>query len=419
VTALLTTVVGLVLLIACANVSNLLLGRALHRRREIAVRLAIGASRRRLVRQFLTESVALAVPAAALGVLVAYWARGGVLALLPPFPGITTALNLDLDWRVLAFTMAVGLGVGILFGLVPALQASKPEVVDALKDNDRTGGTPRHRFGIRDFLVVGQVALSLVALVGAGLFLRSLEATRKTDPGFETKKLLSVAFDLDLQGYNNEKGANFFRQVREGIGSLPGVAAVSHATAGPLGFSILRSVFLEGGNENDRTLVQVNTIAPGFFVTMRIPIVQGRAITEDDRAGGPKVAVINETMAKRFWPKGDAVGKRFRFFGANEPWAEIVGIARDAKYNFLGEDPQPRRWPSSPTSSPRVARRGWTPQSRYVLSGSLTGSAGRPRGGWPPGASVRPGPPRPWSRSSDRPRRGARRRGRGRAGPCG
>jgi predicted permease len=341
VTALLTTIVGLVLLIACANVSNLLLGRALHRRREIAVRLAIGASRRRLVRQFLTESIALALPAAALGVLIAYWARGGLLALLPPFPGVPIALNLDLDWRVLAFTMAVGVGAGILFGLVPALQASRPDVVDALKDSDRTGGTPRHRFSIRDFLVVGQVALSLVALVGAGLFLRSLEATRKIDAGFETRNLLSVAFDLGLQGYNQEKGEAFLRQVRERLSSLPGVAAVSHASAGPLAGSVLRSVFLEGGDENDRTLVQVNTVGPGYFDAMRIPIVQGRPITEDDKAGGPKVAVINETMAKTFWPRGNALGKRFHFFGASEPWAEIVGIARNAKYTFLGQDPVP------------------------------------------------------------------------------
>jgi predicted permease len=341
VTALLMTIVGLVLLIACANVSNLLLGRALHRRREIAVRLAIGASRRRLVRQFLTESVALALPAAALGVLIAYWARGGLLALLPPLPGIAIALNLDLDWRVLAFTMTVGVGAGILFGLVPALQASKPDVVDALKDSDRTAGTPGHRFGIRDFLVVGQVALSLVALVGAGLFMRSLEATRRADAGFETKNLLSVTFDLGLQGYGQAKGESFFRQVRERVGTLPGVAAVSHAAAGPLAGSVLRSVFLEGGDENDRTLVQVNTIAPGFFDAMRIPIVRGRAITEDDKAGGPKVAVINETMARKFWPTGDALGKRFRFFGAAEPWAEVVGVARDAKYTFLGQDPTP------------------------------------------------------------------------------
>jgi predicted permease len=341
VTALLMTIVGLVLLIACANVSNLLLGRALHRRREIAVRLAIGASRRRLIRQFLTESVALALPAAALGVLIAYWARGALLALLPPLPGIAVALHLDLDWRVLAFTMAVGVGAGILFGLVPALQASKPDVVDALKDSDRTGGGARRRFGIRDVLVVGQVALSLVALVGAGLFLRSLEATRKTDPGFEAKKLLSVAFDLGLQGYNQEKGVAFLRQARERVASLPGVAAVSHASAGPLAGSILRSVFLEGGDENDRTLVQVNTVGPGYFDTMRIPIVQGRAITEDDKAGGPKVAVINETMARKFWPGGNALGKRFHFFGASEPWAEIVGVARNATYTNLGQDPVP------------------------------------------------------------------------------
>jgi predicted permease len=340
VTALLMTIVGLVLLIACANVSNLLLGRALQRRREIAVRLAIGASRRRLIRQFLTESVALALPAAALGVLIAYWARGALLALLPPLPGIAVALHLDLDWRVLAFTMAVGVGSGILFGLVPAVQASKPDVVDALKDSDRTGGTARRRFGVRDVLVVGQVALSLVALVGAGLFLRSLEATRKTDPGFEAKNLLSVAFDLGLQGYNQEKGEAFLRQVRERVSTLPGVIAVSHASAGPLAGSVFRSVFLEGGDENDRTLIQVNTIGPDYFDVMRIPIVQGRAITPDDKAGGPKVAVINETMAKKFWPKGDALGKRFHFFGENEPWAEIVGVARNAKYNFLGEDPQ-------------------------------------------------------------------------------
>jgi predicted permease len=339
-TGLLMTIVGLVLLIACANVSNLLLGRALHRRREIAVRLAIGANRRRLIRQFLTESVALAFPAAALGVLIAYWARGGLLALLPPLPGIAIALNLDLDWRVLAFTMTVGVGAGILFGLLPALQASKPDVVDALKDSDHTGGSARRRVGIRDVLVVGQVALSLVALVGAGLFLRSLEATRKTDPGFETKTLLSVAFDLGLQGYDEPRGAAFLRQMRERVSSLPGVAAVSYASAGPLAGSVLRSVFLEGGNENDRTLIQVNTVGPGYFDALRIPIVQGRAITEEDKAGGPKVAVINETMARKFWPGGDALGKRFHFFGESEPWAEIVGVARNAKYAFLGEDPQ-------------------------------------------------------------------------------
>jgi predicted permease len=339
-TALLMTIVGLVLLIACANVSNLLLGRALRRRREIAVRLAIGASRKRLIRQLLTESMALAAPSAALGVLVAYWARGVLLSLLPPLPGISLALDLDLDWRVLGFTMLVGLGAGVLFGLVPALQASRPDVVEALKDQDQTGGVDRHRLGIRDLLVVGQVALSLVALVGAGLFLRSLEATRKIDPGFETRSLLSVGFDLDLQGYDHDKGEAFLRQLVERMGALPGVVSASYAAAPPLSFTLSRTVFLEGGDESDRTLVNVNTVGPRYFETMGIPVVQGRPLDEGDKEGGPKAVVINETMAKKFWPKGDALGKRFHFFGANEPWAEIVGIAKDAKYTFLGEDPQ-------------------------------------------------------------------------------
>ena len=339
-TALLMTIVGLVLLIACANVSNLLLGQALQRRREIAVRLAIGASRKRLVRQLLTESMALAAPSAALGVLVAYWARGVLLSLLPPLPGVSLSLQLDLDWRVLGFTMLVGLGAGVLFGLVPALQASKPDVVEALKDQDQTGGVDRHRLGIRDFLVVGQVALSLVALVGASLFLRSLEATRKIDPGFETKRLLSVGFDLDLQGYDQEKGEAFFRQLVERMEALPGVVSASYASAPPLSFTLSRSVFLEGGNESDRTLINVNTVGPRYFETMGIPVAQGRPLNEGDKQGGPKAVVINQTMAKKFWPKGDALGKRFRFFGADEPWAEIVGIAKDAKYTFLGEDPQ-------------------------------------------------------------------------------
>jgi predicted permease len=326
--------------VACANVSNLLLGRALQRRREIAVRLAIGASRGRLVRQLLTESIALALPAAALGLLIAQWARGGLLALLPAFP-VSVALHLDLDLRVLAFTMFVAVASGVLFGLLPAIQASKPDVVEALKDQDRTGGAVHHRFGVRDFLVVGQVALSLIALVGAGLFLRSLQATAKIDPGFEAKNLAIVSFDLDLQGYNQERGEAFFRLLDERLSSLPGVVSTSHAGNAPLSFGLSRSVFLEGGNENDRTLINVNGVAPRYFETMGIPIVQGRSITDEDKAGGTKAVVINETMAKKFWPNGDALGKRFRFFGDQEPWAVIVGIARDSKYGFLGEDPTP------------------------------------------------------------------------------
>jgi predicted permease len=340
VTGLLMTVVGLVLLIACANVSNVLLGRALKRRREIAVRLAIGATRGRLVRQLLTESLAMALPAAALGVLIAYWARGGLLSLLPVLP-VAVDLDLGLDLRVLSFTMAVGVLSGILFGLVPALQASRPDVVGALKDDERAGGASHRGLGVRDALVIGQVALSLIALVGAGLFIRSLEATRSVDPGFETRNLLTANIDLDLQGYTPERGEAFLRQMEERIASLPGVASVSFAGNGPLTFGLSRSVFLEGGDANDRTLVAVNPVGPRYFETMGIAISQGRGINHEDRAGGIKAVVVNETMARKFWPSGDALGKRFRFFGADEPWAVVVGVARDSKYGFLGEDPQP------------------------------------------------------------------------------
>jgi predicted permease len=339
-TSLLMSVVGLVLLVACANVSNLLLGRALQRRREIAVRLAIGASRGRLVRQLLTESITLALPAALLGLLIAQWARGGLLGMLPAFP-VSVALRLDLDLRVLGFTMLVAVGSGVLFGLLPAIQASKPDVVAALKDQDRTGGAVHRRFGVRDFLVVGQVALSLIALVGAGLFLRSLRATARIDPGFEAENLAIVSFDLDLQGYNKERGEAFFRLLDERVSSLPGVSSVSFSANAPLAFGLLRSVFLEGGNESDRTLIAVNPVAPRYFETMGIPIVQGRPLTAEDKESGTKAVVVNETMAKKFWPNGDALGKRFRFFGDDEPWAVVVGVARDSKYGFLGEDPIP------------------------------------------------------------------------------
>jgi predicted permease len=340
-TALLMTVVGLVLLVACANVSNLLLVRALSRRREIAVRLALGASRTRLVRQLLTESVLLAVPGAALGVLVALWARGALLAFLPtlPFP-ITQSLRLDLDWRVLTFTFVVALASTLLFGLLPALQASRAQVVDDLKD--LAGIHKRAPFGLgaRHVLIAGQVALSLVALIGAALFLRSLGAAQRTDPGFETKNLLAMGFDVGRVGMTRERAEAFFREVVERVSGVPGVAKATLAQGGPLQGTLLRSVFLEGGDPNDRTFVQVNVVAAGYFDTMGIPVVRGRALGERDAQGAPKAVVVNETMASRLWPKADALGKRFRFF--NDPqMSEVVGIAKDVKYNGLGEDPQP------------------------------------------------------------------------------
>jgi len=339
-TSMLMTVVGFVLLVACANVSNLLLARALARRREIAIRLAIGATRARLVRQLLTESVMLALPGALFGLLIATWAQGALFSLLPalPFP-ITIDLKLGLDVRVLLFTTLIALGAGVLFGLVPALQASRPELLEDLKDMSGVRSGQPGRFGVRNMLVASQVALSLVALVGAFLFVRSLGAAQRVDPGFEAKNLVTMSFDVGLQGYSREKGEVFFQEVRERVKALPGVAAVALAQGGPLQGTLLRSVFLEGGDPNDRTLIQVNPVGPGSFETMGIKILRGRAVGEQDRAGAPKAVVVNETMARKMWPNAEALGKRFRFFSDKE-LSEVVGVAKDAKYTGLGENTQ-------------------------------------------------------------------------------
>jgi predicted permease len=339
-TALLMTVVGFVLLVACANVSNLMLARALARRREIAIRLAMGATRGRLVRQLLTESVMLALPGALLGLLIAAWAQGALFSLLPAlqFP-ITVDLRLGMDVRVLLFTTLVAVGAGLLFGLVPALQASRPELLQDLKDLSGVRSGKSGRFGVRNVLVASQVALSLVALIGAFLFARSLGAAQQVDPGFEARNLVTMSFDVGLQGYSREKGEAFFREVRERIASLPGVAAAALAQGGPLQGTMQRSIFLEGGDPNDRTLIQVNPVGPGYFDAVGVRIVRGRALGEQDTSGAPKAVVVNETMAKKMWPNADPLGKRFRFF-SDPTLSEVVGVAKDAKYNGLGEDPQ-------------------------------------------------------------------------------
>jgi predicted permease len=366
VSGLLATVVGLVLLIACANVANLLLTRASARRREIAVRLSIGAGRGRLIRQLLTESVLLALLGGLGGLLVAFWASRALGAVLPALPvPVTVGLDIGLNARVFAFTLGLSVLTGLLFGLAPALQSTRPDLVTSLK-----GETPEPegrrrllgRLAGRQVLVMGQVALSLVALIAAGLFLRSLGAAQQSDPGFETRHLVALGFDLNLQGYDQPRGENFVRDLLARAGSVPGVKTATVAQAGPLQGSMARSVFLEGkGASTDGVLVQLNAVGPGYFATVGVPIERGRALGEEDRAGTQPVAVVNQTMAKRFWPGEDPLGKRFKFFGEDAPLT-VVGVARDAKYNGLGEDPQPyiyvalgQRWSGTLTLLARTA----------------------------------------------------------------
>jgi macrolide transport system ATP-binding/permease protein len=341
--SVLMTIVGLVLLIACANVANLLLARASVRQREIAVRLSLGAGRGRLILQLLTEGTMLAVIGGAAGLVLAYWAQGVLWSFRPPFLQ-ADAIDLHPDARVLLFTFGVSVATGVLFGLAPAIQASRPDLVVELKEKTTAPSGSNRLFSLRNLLVTAQVALSLVALVGAGLFLRSLENAQRISPGFDADHLATVTFDLGGQGYTEQRGQQFQQRALERATSIPGVQSAVVSSTIPLfngGFS--RTVFLEGQDASDRRagrLVQITVTSVKYFETLGIPILRGRGLLETDQPNTPAAVVINETMAKRFWPDEDAIGKRFKFFGQTV-FQQVVGVAKDSKYNFIGEDPTP------------------------------------------------------------------------------
>ncbi|HJS57449.1 MAG TPA: ABC transporter permease [Vicinamibacteria bacterium] len=333
-------VVTLVLLIACGNVANLLLARAAGRERELAVRVSLGASRWRLARQLLIESTLLALLAGCFGVLLAHWGRQALWAMRPAFME-QAVLDLSLDLRVLVFTLGVSLLTGMIFGLAPALQASRPSLTLALKDRTSIRSDANRWFSLRNALVLGQVALSLVALVGAGLFLRSLQQALRIDPGFEPRRMLLLSFDVAGEGMDAARGQEFYRQVVERVRELPMVSGASIAATPLMGGFFARTVFPEGVDNKDARsgkLTNLNQVDPGFFEATGIPMLRGRSFTESDREGAPMVAIVNQTMGERVWPGQEAVGKRFRVFG--ETWIiEVVGLARDAKYGTLGEPP--------------------------------------------------------------------------------
>ncbi len=344
ISVILMTVVGIVLLIACANIANLLLARASGRRREIAVRLALGAARGRLIRQLLTESVLLSVLGAGLGLLLAYWLLDTLRAADLPLP-VPVDDSLSLDGRVLGFTAILAVATGLLFGVAPALQASKPDVVPVLK-NELVPSPSGQRgvFGglsFRQVLVISQVAASMIALVAAGLFVRSLRNAQAVETGFETKGVLVMNFNLGREGYTPERGQMFYHQIVERVSGLPGVQRASVAQSAPLAGGLLRSVFPEGVDTTtrDRILVRVNAVSPGYLDTIGVPLVRGRDFTTADTATSPRVVIINEQMAQQFWPGEDALGKRFRF--PDEDFTTIIGIARNAKYTGVDEEPIP------------------------------------------------------------------------------
>jgi putative ABC transport system permease protein len=345
--AIAMAIVGLILLIACANVANLLLARAASRRKEIGVRLALGASRARLIRQLLTEGLLLSVLGGGFGLLLAYWVTGLMQGFIPILPYNMATDFFALDARALWFTLVVSLLTGVVFGLAPAWHASNPDIVPVLKGDAHASETgKRLRFTLRNSLVVAQVALSLVVLVCGGLFIKSFRNAQQMDPGFTTKGVLLVSLNPQFVGYDEEQTKNFFRQVVEHASGLPGVQAASVARLVPLGDSsnsngpILKEGETLAPGSAGRNIMN-NVVSPGHFRTLQIPLISGRDFDERDRKGAQRVIIVNERMAQLLWPGEVAVGKRI-FIGADSREAiEVVGVAKTGKYRGLAEDPKP------------------------------------------------------------------------------
>jgi predicted permease len=340
---LLMAVVGLVLLIACANVAGLLLARGVARRREMAIRLAMGASGWRVARQLLTESLLLAASGGAVGLLLAPWLVTLLVKTQARLSVAQTLLGDSLDLRVLAFTALATLLAGIVFGVVPSVVASRTDLVPALKEEGGVSGQRERRFGFRSLLVVAQLALAIVVLTGAGLCIKSLRNLLAIDPGYQTEGVLVVPLELDEKKYDKARGVALQRQFLERLSALPGVESVSYGLVMPLsGSRYMSSIFVDGRQPlpDEQMAFDANTVGPRYHETMGIGIVAGRGFTEQDRAGAPGVVIINETMARRLFPGENALGKRLRL-GTNAPPLEIIGVARDIKHHDLTETPIP------------------------------------------------------------------------------
>ena len=347
VTRILLGVVGLVLLITCANVANLLLARAARRRKEVAIRLTLGATRTRLIRQLLTESILLAVAGGLAGLILNFWLVNLLTALKPAVP-LPVNVEFHTDWRVLTFTLLLSVLAGITFGLVPALQASKHDLVPALKDHSQQLGERRRMFSLRNVLVIGQVALSIVVLIGAGLFLRSLNHARAINPGFDAEHILTLSFNTAAQKYDATKAEQFYQQLTNRVQALPGVQSVSLAQSAPLSYfyspAFSSPVFVEGHEPpqgQDPSFVGNNTVGPNFFRTLGVPLISGREFTDRDREGAPRVAIVNETLVRDLFPNTNPIGQRLRVLSRQPSSWEIIGVVKDSKYRSLGEDSMP------------------------------------------------------------------------------
>jgi len=348
---LLLGVVGLVLLIACANVANLLLARAAARQKDIGVRLALGASRFRLMRQLLTESVLLACLGGALGIVFALWIKNGLLA-APDWGGSgMRALEPRLDWRVLGFTMTLSLLTGIVFGLAPAWRSTNVDLTPMLNESERSSSAVSQSLLSRG-LVVLQVALSLLLLVGAGLFVRTLLNLQRVELGFNPRNLLLFDIRPGLLGYQNEKLAQLYQQLAERLEAVPGVQKVTFSDVPLLARSrsTVRHVYLRRdlsdapdaqGRIKASGEVYINRAHENFLETMEVPMLAGRPLKAQDNARAPRVAVVNQTFANQYFPNENPVGKRFTFDDRKPDEIEIVGLVKDAKYTSQRDEIPP------------------------------------------------------------------------------
>ena len=366
---LLLGAVGLVLLIACANVANLMLARATARTKEMAIRTALGASRRRVIRQLLTESLLLASMGGATGLLLGSLGVDLIVAVSPP--DTPRLAEIGMDAQVFGYTLAISLLTGILFGLAPALQASKPDLNEALKEGGRSGSDGSRLSRVRGVLVVAEVALSLLVLIGAGLLIKSFARLQDVKPGFDPSNLLTFSISLYDKKYGESANRiQFSDQLIARLKSLPGVEGVALANDFPIwGVDMTSYPTIEGrdsANADDRFLTGRHTVNADYFKAMGIPLLKGRDFTSADREGAAAVTIINETAARRIWPDEDAIGKRFKFGGEKSPWLEVIGVIADVKHNGLDGEPSLETYvtfPQLPVPYMNVAVRASDPTS--------------------------------------------------------
>jgi predicted permease len=339
--ALFMVLAGLVLLLACSNVANIVLVRATAREREMAIRTALGAARTRIVGQLLTESVLLAFLGGALGVLVGVWASRLLSTIRIEIATIPIRFDFSFDWRVFVFGLSAALVTGIIVGLAPAWRAARGDFNQVLHEGSRgILGSGRSRF--RSVLVAGQVAVSLMLLVVAGLFVRSAQNTEHSYLGFDPQNLLNATMETRTIGFDLERSKQFFREVEDRARALPGVQSVSNAASVPMGYSNQgNTIYIEGQAATSKEAlpyVLYNAVDPPYFANLRVPLLRGRLFTEQDTDKTPLVAVINEAMAKKFWPNQDPLGKRFSARSAAGPFIEVVGVAKQGKYNDITDE---------------------------------------------------------------------------------